>query len=126
LLLGAVPYNVLGKVYSSKYWVGSLDTDKYLKMALKYGANLNAFNLYGDDMPIFRSLRCDKKNFETLIVSEANVDFQNDYRDTPLMLAAICGGCEFVETLFSQAADHCIENSSDYDIYRHLDKKLDN
>lgn len=92
LLLGADSDNIWGEAYSSTCWLASLDTDKYLKMALKYRANPTVSNPNTDDTPIFNSLSADNaKNLQLIIDAKADVNYKIS------MTIHLDAGCELVK-----------------------------
>ena len=123
LKLGADPDIVWDDNYSVTYWSASLNKDKYLRAVLQYGANPNGLNPQYDDTPLFKSLSADNTtNLELLIKAGADINFQNRHKDTPLMSAASLVRYEFVDFLLKNGADHCIKNSSENNLFYHLDK----
>lgn len=113
LELGADPNVVFDDGGTVMHWAVQHKNDAFLKAALKHGGNPNLKN---DDMfkhtPLFEALGEQSDKLDILLSAGADVNAQNRFGSTPVMVAAGRGRFDIVYKLLDHGADYQIKNNS--------------
>ena len=115
LELGADPNAVFGFGSTVVHWSVRTKGSKFLNTVLLKGGDPNAGTNRGIDPPMFWAITLENDEVlgqvELLIEHGANVNYEDEYGNTPALLAAGFGRFDVVCALLRQGADPFAENS---------------
>ena len=129
LRLGANPNVIYSDGGTPMHWGVEIPNVEYLALALQHGGNPDLVAGMLEETPIFSSISYDNrvdrsKHFDLLVEAGANLDFQRQYGDTPLMHAIKLERLDFASRILTHNVDCSIKNEYGSDAQSLLDKKI--
>lgn len=112
LEFGADPNVVFDDGGTVMHWAVQHKSESFLKAALKHGGNPNLKAGQDNETPLFDAIGEQSDKLDILLEAGADVNVQERYGFTPVLLAASRGRFDLVYKLLNHGADYRIETKS--------------
>lgn len=112
LELGANPNVVFDDGGTVMHWAVQHKNEAFLKTALEHGGDPNLQGGQDNETPLFDAIGKQSDKLDILLAAGANVNVQDRYGFTPVILAAARGRFDVVYKLLNYGADYRIETKN--------------